>query len=263
MFKALFTSATGMRSQQLHVDTIANNLANVNTTGFKRSQIDFQDLLYEVRISPGTQSAEGFEIPIGLQVGSGVRPVSTTKIFAQGDLEETSGPLDIAINGKGFFQIAMPDGTTAYTRDGAFRLNSDMEVVNAQGYQLYPPLQIPSNTIDIQVGADGGVSVIPAESPESPVTAGNIQLATFANPAGLLSLGGNLFAATASSGQATTGAPGSSGSGELQHGYLERSNVNVVEELIRLIIAQRAYEVNSKAIRSSDSMLEVANNLRM
>jgi flagellar basal-body rod protein FlgG len=261
MFKALYTSATGMKGQQLYVDTIANNLANVNTTGFKRSQIAFQDLLYEAIVTPGTESAQGFEIPTGLQIGSGVKFASSTKVFTPGTLINTGNQLDVAIQGKGFFQVTMPDGTATYTRDGTLRLNSQGQIVTSQGNLLSPALTVPADTTDISIGADGTVDVIQGGS-STPTNIGQITLATFANPGGLIALGGNLFKESASSGAATTGVPGQGGLGELTQGFLEGSNVDVVTELVSLILAQRAYEINSRAIRSSDDMMAIVNNLQ-
>jgi flagellar basal-body rod protein FlgG len=260
MIKALSTSATGMRAQQQLVDVVANNLANVNTTGFKRSRLDFQDLLYDTQIAPGTQVAVGLEIPTGLQVGSGARTISTTKVFTQGVPEETQRDLDVAVNGQGFFEITLPDGTKAYTRDGAFRKDSAGNLTTAEGLLVSPAITIPENIVGLSIGRDGTIT---AALPDGTVSnAGQLTLATFPNPSGLSSLGGNLYLPTAASGNATTNlTPGRNGTGELQQGFLERSNVDVVVELVKLITAQRAYEVNSRAIRSSDDMLAAANNM--
>jgi flagellar basal-body rod protein FlgG len=260
MLKALFTSATGMKGQQRYVDTIANNLANVNTTGFKRSQVNFQDLLYETVVPPGTESAQGFEIPTGLQIGSGVQFVSTTRVFTQGTPINTGNSLDIAIEGKGFFQITMPDGSTTYTRDGSFRINSQGQLVTPQGYLLSPAITIPADATEVQIGQDGTVQVIQGSATAS-TSVGQITLANFVNPSGLLALGGNLYAETTASGAATSGTAGQAGFGTLTQGFLEGSNVDVVTELVNLILAQRAYEINSRAIRSSDEMLAAVNTL--
>jgi flagellar basal-body rod protein FlgG len=261
MIKALFTSATGMKAQQLTIDNTANNLANVNTTGFKRSQLEFQDLIYVTARSAGTDAAQGLQVPTGLQIGSGVRPAATTKIFSEGVLENTEHQLDVAIEGEGFFQITLPSGDTRYTRDGAFRMSSTGNLVNTDGFLLQPQITIPQDAIAIAIGTDGTISVVTGSSPNAAVTVGNIQLVRFPNPAGLSSEGRNLFAETAASGSPTTGTPGESGMGTLQQGFLERSNVEVVTELINLILAQRAYEINSRTIRASDEMLSVANNI--
>ncbi len=261
MFRALYTSASGMKAQQMVVDTTANNLANVNTTGFKRSQIDFQDLLYVTLRAPGTDGSQGVQIPTGLQIGSGVKPASTTKIFTEGVLQNTNNELDLAIAGDGFFRIRLPNGEYRYTRDGAFRMNSDGALVNSDGYFLDPQIQIPADTLRIEIGADGTVNVITASSPESPAEVGRITLVRFANPAGLSSEGDNLYARTAASGPEIPGTAGQDGFGTIRQGFLERSNVEVVSELVNLITAQRAYEINSRAIRIGDEMLAAANNM--
>ena len=262
MLRSLFTSATGMKAQQAYVDNIAHNLANVNTTGYKRSRVDFQDLLYETEVSPGSQATEGYEVPTGLQIGTGVRQVATMKIFTQGLPQQTGGDFDLAISGPGFFQITHPGrNETVYTRDGSFRLNSQGQLVTAEGYLLDPQITIPAGTIQVMIGNDGTVTVVPGSSPQDRVVVGTIQLATFPNPAGLEAIGHNFFAETPASGTPTTGTPGSDGIGEIRQGFLEGSNVDVVQELVNLIIAQRAYEINSRAIRTSDRMLEEANNV--
>ena len=263
MLKSLFTSATGMKAQQMYVDNIANNLANVNTSGFKRSHLNFQDLIYDTLISPGAETVEGYQSPSGLQIGSGVRHVSTTKIFSQGLPQETRRELDITIDGEGFYQITHPDSTrgTVYSRDGSFGLDSQGRLVTGEGFYLNPQITIPGGSTHITISRDGIVTYAPAGDNNSRTQAGQIQLATFANAAGLENLGHNLYAETAASGSATTGNPGENGVGALRQGYLEGSNVDVVTELVNLIIAQRAYEINSRAIRTSDSMLEQANNV--
>jgi len=259
MIKALYTSATGMKGQQTHIDVIANNLANMNTTGFKRSRVDFQDLLYDDKVTPGTQSMEGVEIPTGLQIGSGVMPVSTTKIFSTGTPEQTDRPLDMCIKGDGFFPVSAGD-TVAYTRDGSFRLNSSRQLCTSEGYTVYPGVTLPSDAVTFHVGHDGVITSVRADG--STAEAGRVTLATFPNPSGLRALGGNLFAPSAASGTATQGiTPGLSGTGELQQGFLERSNVDVIVELVAMITAQRAYEVNARAIRSTDDMLAATNNI--
>ncbi|HUU70857.1 MAG TPA: flagellar basal-body rod protein FlgG [Planctomycetota bacterium] len=259
MIKALYTSATGMKGQQTYIDVIANNLANMNTTSFKRSRVDFHDLLYDERVAPGSQSMEGIEIPTGLQIGSGVTAASTTKVFSPGTPEQTDRDLDVCIKGDGFFQVDM-NGTTVYSRDGAFRLNSSRQIVTADGYLLYPPITVASDVVKIHIGQDGTVSGVKADG--SVVNSGQITLATFANPSGLKALGSNLFQPTPASSDATQNiTPGLSGTGELEQGFLERSNVDVVVELVNMITAQRAYEVNARAIRSTDDMLATTNNM--
>lgn len=259
MIKALFTSATGMKAQQTYIDVIANNLANMNTTSFKRSRVDFHDLLYDEKIAPGTESLEGVEIPTGLQIGSGVRPISTTKIFTTGTPQQTDRDLDIAIKGDGFFEVELAD-SVAYTRDGSFRLNSERQVCTAEGYIVYPTLTVPDEVIKIHIGHDGVITGV--ETDGTTVSIGNLTLSTFPNPSGLKSLGGNLYAPSPASGVATTNVtPGTSGTGELEQGFLERSNVDVIVELVNMITAQRAYEVNARAIRSTDDMLAAANNI--
>jgi len=261
MIRALFTAATGMTAQQLNTDTVANNLANVNTTGFKRSRVDFQDLLYQTSRMPGAPTAQGADAPTGTQVGGGVRPASTQRIFTQGDFQRSDNPLDLVIEGDGFFQVLRGDGTTAYTRAGSFRKDANGRVVNPDGYSLQPEITIPDQAIDISVGTDGVVSVTLAGN-NTPQQVGTIELARFVNAAGLNSIGRNLYLPTAASGTALTGAPGSQGFGTLSQGYVEMSNVKVVEEMVNLIISQRAYEAGSKAVQSADEMLQLANNLR-
>lgn len=261
MLKALFTSATGMKAQQLTVDNTANNLANVNTTGFKKSQLGFQDLLYVTHRAAGSDSAQGLQLPTGLQIGSGVRPSSNTKIFSQGVLENTDNKLDVAIEGDGFLQINLPNGQPRYTRDGALRLNSTGNLVSTEGFQVQPQITIPQDTLSVSIGSDGTVSVLTAGSPTTTTTLGQLTLIRFPNPTGLSSEGGNLYSETSSSGSPITGTPGNDGFGTLRQGYLERSNVEVVSELVNLILAQRAYEINSRAIKAGDEMLQTSNNI--
>lgn len=258
MIRALYTAATGMKAQQLYLDNVSNNLANINTTGYKRSQVNFQDLLYEKRYIAGADSSQGFEIPSGIQLGGGVRPISTTKVFSQGNQQSTNRNLDFAIEGTGFFQINRPDGTIAYTRDGAFELNSKGEIVTAEGLPLTPSITI-QNAKEISVGNDGTVSVKGADNAIQNV--GQIMLANFPNPAGLDSLGRNMYAETIASGSPIVSTPGQQGTGEIFQGALENSNVETVTELVNLITAQRAYEINSRAIKASDEMLSTINNL--
>ena len=259
--RSLWTAASGMSGQQFTIDIIANNLANVNTSGFKKSRVDFQDLLYQTVRFAGTPVTAGAEIPTGIQVGHGVRPVATVKIFSQGMFRETENPLDLVIEGDGFFRVLLPDGTVAYTRDGAFKKDSQGRIVTSDGFPLEPEIIIPDDAVEVSVGTDGTVSVVQLGQTE-PVTIGQIELARFVNPAGLRNLGRNLFLATAASGPPIEGRPGMDGLGSIAQGFLEMSNVQVVEEMVNLILAQRAYDANSKAIQASDEMLNTANNLR-
>ncbi len=261
MIRSLWTAATGMEAQQLNIDTISNNLANVNTAGFKRSRADFEDLLYQTIKEAGVASTSNTMEPTGIQIGLGVKPAAVVKNFAQGNFKETGNPLDIAIAGNGFFQITMPDGTTTYTRDGAFKIDDNGRIVTSEGYPLSPEIIIPSDTVSINIGNDGTVSVLEAGQ-NTPSQIGQIQLANFINPAGLKSLGHNLYQETQSSGTATTDNPGSNGLGTLEQGVLEMSNVSVVQEMVEMIAGQRAYETNAKAIQTSDEMLQTANNLK-
>ena len=260
MQKALFTAASGMKCQQAYIDTVANNLANVNTTGFKASQLNFQDLLYDQQVLPGTEATQGNQVPTGLQIGSGVKIVSSSKLFTQGDLEQTGQQLDVAIQGSGFFRIQMPDGTLAFTRAGSLGLDGNRRLVTAEGMPLADNVSLPNNATTVSVTTDGKVYVSVPGSTEQQLV-GSVTLGLFANPAGLKSLGGNLLAETVASGAATATTPGQSGAGTLQQGYLEKSNVDVVTELVRLITAQRAYEINTKAISIADQMLQEANTL--
>jgi flagellar basal-body rod protein FlgG len=250
-----------MQAQTLNIDIISNNLANVGTSGFKKSRADFQDLLYQTLRSPGVASSADTQVPTGIQVGHGVRPSATQKMFTQGEFKHTQNQLDMAIEGDGFFQIIQPSGETAYTRAGTFKLDSDGRVVTSDGYPMEPELTVPTDAIAISIGTDGTVSVLlPGDN--QPSTIGNIELATFVNPAGMKSIGRNLYTPTASSGDATTGTPGEDGYGTIAQGYLEMSNVSVVDEMVNMIVAQRAYETNSKTIQASDDMLQTATNLR-
>jgi flagellar basal-body rod protein FlgG len=255
MIRSLWTAKTGLEAQQFNVDVISNNLANVTTNGFKRQRPVFQDLLYQTLRQPGAQSSQTTQYPTGLQVGTGVSPAATARIFTQGNLQQTGGSLDIAINGRGFFQILLPDGTTAYTRDGGFQLDSQGQVVTALGFQLQPAITIPADALTITIGGDGTVSVTQPGS-ASPTQVGNIQLADFINPGGLQAIGNNQYLETASSGAPTVGDPSTTGLGVLNQGYVETSNVSVTEELVDLITAQRAFEINSRAVQTSDEMLQ-------
>jgi flagellar basal-body rod protein FlgG len=250
-----------MEAQQLQIDVIANNLANVSTTGFKKSNINFQDQLYQSLRYPGATSSADNELPTGFQVGLGCRPVSVQKTFGQGDLQMTNNELDLAIEGQGFFQVATPSGEIVYTRDGAFKLNGQGDVVNPEGYLIEPGLSIPEDATGIAVGADGTVAVMrPGQTGFSEV--GRIVLVRFPNPAGLMAIGRNAFTTTDASGDAVEGTPGLDGLGTLTQGFLEMSNVEIVEEMVAMIVAQRAYEINSKAIQASDEMLKLVSNLK-
>jgi flagellar basal-body rod protein FlgG len=259
MDNALWNSKTGLDTQQTRIAVIANNLANANTTGFKRDRAVFEDLIYQTVRQPGAQSSQDTQFPTGLQVGTGVRLIATEKLFTQGNLTRTEGSLDLAIQGNGFFQILQPDGTIGYTRDGTFTLDSTGQIVNSSGYVLQPSITIPPNVINITIGADGTVSAQTSGS-ATPTQVGNIQLADFVNPTGLQARGGNLLYETAASGTPQVGTPGENGLGRLEQGSLETANVNIVEELINMIETQRVYEVNSRAIETISSMLEFANN---
>jgi flagellar basal-body rod protein FlgG len=254
MLRAFSTAATGMTAQQLMVDNIANNIANINTAGFKRSQLDFQDLMYVKLQEPDEKS------PSGMEVGGGVRPASTLKVFTQGEMENTGRTLDLAIQGDGFFQITGPGGKTFYTRDGTFRINSNGAIVTASGYFLDPAISVPADARSIGIASDGTVTAY-VGSGSSPSKLGTITLARFSNPSGLTNEGGNLLSETVASGTATTGIAAQDGLGAIQQGFLERSNVQMVTELVNMINAQRAYETNSRAIRAGDEMLSTANRL--
>ncbi|MHB1359025.1 MAG: flagellar basal-body rod protein FlgG [Rhodocyclaceae bacterium] len=254
MIRSLWTAKTGLDAQQTHLDVIANNLANVSTNGFKRQRAVFEDLLYQNLRQPGAQSTQQTQIPSGLTIGVGVRTVATEHIHTQGSLQRTENSLDMAINGAGYFQIQMPDGTLAYTRSGAFQRDSTGQIVTPSGYPLSPTITIPADALAITIGRDGIVSVTQTGN-TTPTQLGNVQLATFINPGGLQSTGENLFVETASSGTPTPNTPGSNGAGLLNQGMVETSNVNVAEELVNMIQTQRAYEMNSKVVSTSDQML--------
>jgi flagellar basal-body rod protein FlgG len=254
MIRSLWTARTGLDAQQTQLDVISNNLANVSTNGFKRARAVFEDLLYQTLRQPGAQQTQQTQISSGLQLGTGVRPVATERIFTQGSLQQTGNTLDMAIQGNGFFQILLPDGTTAYTRDGSFQLDNQGNMVTASGSQLADNINIPDDTLSITVGKDGTVSV-QQSGQVAPTQVGTIQVATFVNPGGLQSAGENLFFETASSGVATPNEPGLNGAGVINQGFVETSNVNVAEELVSMIVTQRAYELNSRVIQTSDQML--------
>ncbi len=262
MERALRTAASGMFAQQLNIDVIAHNLANVNTTSFKRSRAEFQDLMYQILKAPvSANQNENTQSPGEIQIGTGVQVVATLRDFKQGDLQPTDNPLDVAINGDGFFQVRKPDGTIAYTRDGSFKLSRDGRLVNSTGYILEPEIIIPETAVAISISRDGIVEILNSGETE-PVEIGRIELVKFVNPAGLRSIGNNLYVETQASGQPIFGTPGSEGFGELMQGYLETSNVDIVEEMVNMIIAQRAYEINSKTIKTVEEMLQMANNLK-
>ncbi|HEX4878211.1 MAG TPA: flagellar basal-body rod protein FlgG [Limnobacter sp.] len=255
MMRSLWIAKTGLDAQQTQLDVISNNLANTATNGFKRSRAVFEDLLYQTLRQPGAQTTEQTQVPSGLQVGTGVRPVSTVRNFAQGNLQQTGNSLDIAINGQGFLQVQMPDGSTSYTRDGSVQIDANGTLVTSNGYPILGPVTIPPGVQDISISQNGTVSAV-VQGQVQPQELGQIQLATFVNPAGLFSQGQNLYQETAASGAPTQVVAGTNGAGFISQGYVETSNVNVVEELVGLIQAQRAYEINSKAISTSDQMLQ-------
>ncbi len=260
MQRAMWSAASGMQAQQVQIDTIAHNLANVNTNGFKRSRAEFQDLLYQTLRAPGASSSSVTRNPAGIQLGMGSRTGSIKKLFSQGDVRKTDNPLDLTIQGQGFLKVLMPDGALAYTRDGAFTANAEGQLVNFQGYPLDPPITLPPDALTITVGADGTVSVTqPGQT--TPTEVGQVELANFVNPSGLLSLGGNLLQPTEASGTAVDGTPGLDGLGTLSQGFLEISNVSIVNELVNMIAAQRAYDLNTRAIRAADEMMQQLNNM--
>lgn len=255
MIRSLWIAKTGMEAQQTQLDAISNNLANVSTNGYKKSHAVFEDLMYQNLRQAGGNSSEQTTLPTGLQIGLGTRAVATARSFEQGNLQQSTNPLDVAVKGNGFFQVQMPDGTTGYTRDGSFQVSSQGQLVTNNGYTVNPGITIPTNAQSVTIGADGTVSVaLPGQA--TPQTIGQLQLASFVNPAGLEPKGQNIYAETAASGTPTAGTPGTNGMGQLQQGFVETSNVNVVEELVSMIQTQRAYELNSKAISTSDQMLQ-------
>lgn len=260
MMRSLWTAASGMAAQQFKIDLTSNNIANVNTAGFKKSRVEFQDLLYQRVRFAGSPITAGAQIPTGIEVGHGVRPVATQKIFTPGPVTQTDNPLDLMIEGAGFFRILLPDGREVYTRDGGFKTDSEGRIVTSDGFLLADDITIPEDALEISVSTDGLVLVQRADG--SITEAGDIQLALFVNPAGLSSFGRNLYVATDASGAATAVPPGMDGAGLIAQGYIEMSNVDIVEEMVSMIISQRAYESNSRAIQASDDMLQTANNLR-
>ncbi len=261
MHSALWISKTGLSAQEDKLATISNNLANVGTTGFKRERAVFEDLFYQIKRQPGGQSSQDTVLPSGLQQGTGVKTVATQKIFTSGNLQMTEQPLDMAINGRGFFQILLPDGSSSYTRDGQFQVDASGQLVNSSGYVVQPAITIPTTAISVTIGSDGVVSVVDGTTNTSSQV-GQIQLSDFPNPAGLQAIGENLFRETIASGSATNSNPGINGLGSVRQGAIENSNVNVVEELVNMIATQRAYEMNSKVISTADQMLQyVGQNL--
>ena len=261
MIRALSTAATGMEAQQTRLDVTSNNIANVSTTGYKRVRAEFEDLMYQTERAPGSTTGQGTKAPTGVQIGMGVRTIATQRMHDEGSLQQTGNPLDVAIEGNGFYPINLPSGQVAYTRDGTFKMDNEGRVVNSEGYPLATDLNIPADAQSVTIGADGVVSVILPNEPE-PVQLGQIQLATFANPAGLSTMGKNLYTETAASGTPILSNPGQDGTGTLAQGSLELSNVKVVEEMIYLISGQRAYEVNSRVIKAADELLQQTANLR-
>ena len=254
MIRSLWIARTGLDAQQTQLDVISNNLANVSTNGFKRGRAVFEDLLYQTLRQPGAQSSQQTQIPSGLQLGTGARPVSTARIFTQGNIQKTDNSLDVAVQGNGFFQVLLPDGTTGYTRDGSFQKDNQGQIVTADGYPVQPNITVPANALSVSIGTDGTVSITQSGTAAT-TQIGSIQLATFINSGGLQSIGQNLFLETAASGTPTPNTPGTNGAGIVNQGYVETSNVNVAEELVTMIQTQRAYELNSKVVSTSDAML--------
>ncbi len=263
MLRSLWTGASGMIGQQFNIDTISNNLSNVNTAGFKKSRAEFEDLIYQTILMAGTPATEITEVPTGIQVGHGVKPAATQKMFQQGSLQSTENKLDMALEGEGFFKVQLYDGSIAYTRDGSFKIDSNRQFVTSNGYLLDPPIVLPENFImnTLSISQDGRVTVgIVGE--EDPIDVGQLEISRFVNPAGLQSIGGNLYKTTPASGEEIPGQPGLDGMAKTHQGFLEMSNVKVVEEMVNMIVAQRAYEINSKSIQTSDSMLATAIGLK-
>lgn len=260
MIRALWTAATGMETQQLNMDVIANNLANVNTSGFKKSRADFQELMYQSIRTPGSSTSADTESPTGIQVGLGSRAAAVQKLFTVGDFQATGNELDIGIEGAGFFQIQLPTGDSAYTRAGTFKKDGTGRLVSSEGYPVLPEIVIPENASTISIGEDGTVEVT-LDNDTTPTQLGSLELITFANASGLKSMGRNLYLETTASGTATTAIPGENGAGTISQGFLEGSNVNIMEEMVQMIAGQRAYEINSKAIQTANEMLQIMNNM--
>jgi flagellar basal-body rod protein FlgG len=261
VIKSLFTSATGMNAQVTYIDNTSNNIANVNTNGFKKGQVDFQDLIYINAKAPGSDVAQGLQVPTGLQIGSGSRVSSITKVFTTGALINTQNPFDVAVEGDGLFQVTLPSGELRYTRDGALRVNAQGSLVTSDGFLISPQITIPQGVVSVSIGSDGTVSAQNAGALNASTVLGQLTLVRFVNPAGLSAEGRNLFAETASSGAPVIATPGQNGVGLTRQGFLERSNVDVVTELINLILAQRAYEFNTRAVRTADNMLASTTDL--
>jgi len=260
MIRALYTAASGMNAQQANIDNVAHNLANVNTVGFKKSRMEFEDLVYQQTKSPGSPTSATAEAPVGLETGLGVRSVASSRDFSSGNMRATGGPLDLAVEGGGFFQVQLPSGETAYTRAGAFHLNAQGAVVTNEGYSVLPQISIPPTATAITISKDGIVSAaIPGQTATQQL--GTIELATFQNPAGLKAVGGSLYHASSASGEPTVGAPGADARGTIAQAYVEDSNVSVVEEMVNMILGQRAYEANSKVVKAADEMLQQVNTL--
>jgi len=261
MMQSLYTASTGMLGMQTQIDTTANNIANVNTIGFKKSRAEFADLMYQVMEYAGTSTSDVTKSPTGIEVGLGARPTAINKIFSEGSLKQTDNQLDIAITGNGFFKLELPDGTEVYTRNGAFKLDDTGTIVNSDGYKLIPETVVPEDATNISIGVDGTVTVIQAGQTQA-TQIGQIETTNFINPAGLHSMGDNLYIETDSSGQPVAGTPGINGLGTIRQGFVELSNVELVVELTDLITGQRAYDSNSKVITTSDEMLQTVNNLK-
>ena len=260
MIRSLFTAATGMSAQQFEQDVVANNLANVNTVGFKKSRANFQDLMYQIYSKAGATSSTGVQLPAGIEIGMGVKPISTQKIFSQGDYQQTGNPFDWAIEGDGFFQLDDGDGGTAYTRAGSFKINKDSNICNSEGLLLTPALSVPQGTVVITVDKSGQVTATDSKGTMTQI--GQLQIATFINPAGLSSAGRNLYSKTDASGEASVGNPGIEGKGTISQYFLEMSNVNVIDEMVKMITGQRAYEINSKSVQTADAMLGIVNSMK-
>ena len=261
MMRSLWSAATGMKGQELNIDVISNNLSNVTTTGFKKNRVDFQDLMYQTLKEPGAPIATGNSYPVGIQLGHGVRPVAVQKLFSQGEFQQTEHPLDVVIEGKGFFQIQLPNGDTAYSRDGAWKLDANGHVVTSDGYTVLPGFVMPQNAIGINITPSGLLAVKLPNQVDLEIL-GQIETADFINPAGLKAIGRNLFIPTGSSGDPVVGIPGTQELGEIAQGFIEMSNVKVVEEMVNMIVAQRSYEINSKAMQTADEMMRLASNVK-
>lgn len=261
MIRSMYTAATGMKAQQLYIDNISNNLANSNTTAFKKSKLEFHDLLYQAIREPGANTSDSTANPSGLEVGLGVRSTANQRIFSQGNVMETKNPLDMAIQGEGFLQVTRPDGSIAYTRDGSLKVTGDGIIVTSEGFPIEPEISVPEGARQVTI-TSGGTVLATLEGEQQPEEIGQIELVKFVNPAGLEGLGGNLFAASSACGEPIVGTPGTEQFGSILQGYLETSNVEVVDEMVGMITAQRAYEITSKAIQTSEEMLQIANQLK-